>query len=52
MARIKTRKEKNLLAGKEEEPEQDVPEVISSNIQGTRGPTDLVIDRCNRATLA
>jgi len=30
MARIKTRKEKNLLLNKEEEePEEDVPEVIS-----------------------
>jgi len=52
MAKIKTRKEKNLLSNKEEEePEEDIPEVIS-NIQGTRGPTDLVIDKCNRAALA
>jgi len=53
LARTKTRKEKNLLSSKEEEElEEDVPEVISSNIQGTRGPTDLAIDRYNRATLA
>jgi len=29
MARVKNRKEKNLLSGKEEEePEEDIPEVI------------------------
>jgi len=53
MARVKNRKEKNLLSGKEEEePEEDIPEVIY-HIQGTRGPpTDLNIDRCDRAALA